>query len=305
MNHISVLLKEILEGLQISDGDVVVDMTLGGGGHSKAMLESGASNITLIGLDADAAAKNRAIEKIGEQGQNHQIIFETIYFDSLDKVLTDHKIEQVDKVLFDLGYSSFEIDDPERGFSFLNDGPLKMTYSQDGSGNTINAFDVVNSFSEENLADIIYGFGQEQFSRRIAKAIIESREEKEIHTTKELAEIINAAVPKFYRHQKDGGRSKIHPATKTFQAIRIAVNSELERLKIALNKSFEHLSKGGRIAVISFHSLEDKIVKTFFKEKATEKKAILVNKKPIIPQKSEIVENPRSRSAKLRIIEKI
>ncbi len=305
MNHISVLLKEILEGLEISDGEVVVDMTLGGGGHSKAILESGASNLTLIGIDADEAAKKRATEKIGELGEGNQIIFETIYFDSIDKVLANNKIEKVDKVLFDLGYSSFEIDEPGRGFSFLHDGPLKMTYSQDGSGNTLNAFDVVNSFSEENLADIIYGFGQEQFSRRIAKAIIEKREVSEIKTTSELAEIINFAVPKFYRHKNDGGRSKIHPATKTFQAIRIAVNSELERLKIALDKSFKYLKPGGRIAVISFHSLEDKIVKKFFKEKALEKEAILVNKKPIIPQKSEIEDNPRSRSAKLRIIQKI
>jgi 16S rRNA (cytosine1402-N4)-methyltransferase len=219
-------------------------------------------------------------------------------------VLEKHNIKKVDKVLFDLGYSSFEIDSDDRGFSFLHEGPLKMTYSQNPSETQLTAHDVVNSFQEENLADIIYGFGEEQFSHRIARGIVEAREIATIETTTQLAQIISDSVPKFYRHQNAGGKSRIHPATKTFQAIRIAVNSELERLKIALKKSFELLDSEGRIAVISFHSLEDRIVKRFFKEKAKEGVASLINKKPIVPTQEELKENPRARSAKLRIIEK-
>jgi 16S rRNA (cytosine1402-N4)-methyltransferase len=308
MEHKSVLFNEILEGLEIKDGDIFVDMTLGGAGHTEGVLqksqELGHKDITVVGIDADHEAKQRAEKRLAKY-TNPKLIFETIYFDSIDEVLEKHDIKKVDKVLFDLGYSSFEIDSDDRGFSFMHEGPLKMTYSQNPSEKELTAYDVVNSFQEENLADIIYGFGEEQFSRRIAKGIVEAREIAPIETTKQLAQIISDSVPNFYRHHKDGGKSKIHPATKTFQAIRIAVNSELERLKIALRKTLELLDKEGRIAVISFHSLEDRIVKRFFKEKAKEGIVKLVNKKPIVPTKEELSDNPRSRSAKLRIIEKL
>jgi 16S rRNA (cytosine1402-N4)-methyltransferase len=310
LEHKSVLLNEIVAGLEITDGDVYVDMTLGGGGHALGMVASGAKNLTIIGLDADDEAETRTKSRFenelpAEMKNNFEFIFANTYFDDIDRVLTDHKINKIDKVLFDLGYSSFEIDSPDRGFSFLQDGPLKMTYSNNPTESQLTAHDVVNFFSETNLADIIYGFGEEKFSRRIAKGIVEAREKAEIQTTSQLAHIISESVPYFYRHHKDGGRSKIHPATKTFQAIRIAVNSELERLKIALNKTFEKLNSGGKIAVISFHSLEDRIVKRFFKEKISNNEAELINKKPIIPTEKELQENPRSRSAKLRIIKKI
>lgn len=308
--HKSVLLNEIVEGLEITDSDVYVDMTLGGGGHALGVIQSGAKDLIIVGLDADDEAEKRATERFqneltDEQKVNFKFIFANTYFDDIDEVLNKYQIKSVNKVLFDLGYSSFEIDSPERGFSFIQDGPLKMTYSNNPSENQLTAYDVVNNFQENNLADIIYGFGEEQFSRRIAAAIIEAREKKEITTTSELAQIISDSVPGFYRHHRDGGRSKIHPATKTFQAIRIAVNSELERLKIALKKTFEAVEPGGRIAVISFHSLEDRIVKRYFKEKVSEGQAELFSKKPTTPTEKELQENPRARSAKLRIIKKI
>ncbi len=311
IEHKTVMLSETVDRLMIEDNDIVVDMTLGGGGHSEAILKSGAKNLTLIGIDADHEAIERASRRLFQDGvfskknQNHKIIFENEYFDSIEEILKKNEIKKVNRVVFDLGYSSFEIDSSERGFSFQNDGPLKMTYSQNPSEKQLTAYDVVNLFEEENLADIIYGFGEEKFSRRIAKAIIAKREIKPIETTFELAEIINESVPRFYRQFKAGGSSKTHPATKTFQAIRIAVNSELERLKIALNDSFKYLESEGRIAVITFHSLEDRIVKNFFRQKVKDSEANFINKKPIIPDRFEINENPRSRSAKLRIIQKI
>jgi 16S rRNA (cytosine1402-N4)-methyltransferase len=310
MEHQSVLLRESIEGLEISDNDIIVDMTLGGAGHTEGVLKTGAKNLTIIGIDADHEAIERAKERLQKYINNqdpdnqHKFIFENAYFDSLPEILEKNQISHVDKIIFDLGYSSYEIDSDKRGFSFQHEGPLKMTYTQNPNDSQLTADDVVNSFQEENLADIIYGFGEEKFSRRIAKAIVATRELSPIKTTTELAEIISNAVPKFYRLHKDGGGSKIHPATKTFQAIRIAVNSELEKLKTALNQSFEVLNLDGRMAVISFHSLEDRIVKRFFKEKVSSSEGLLINKKPIVPEKSEKNKNPRSRSAKLRIIQK-
>ncbi len=311
IQHKSVLLNETIEGLEIKDGDIFVDMTLGGAGHTEGILQTSIQKKTkglkIIGIDADHEAVERSQKRLAKfiSDTSNSIILKTTHFDSIDEVLKKHNIKQADKILFDLGYSSFEIDAKERGFSFQHDGPLKMTYSQNPAKDELTAHDVVNSFQEENLADIIYGFGEEQFSRRIARGIVQAREKAPIESTAELAKIISQSVPKFYRHHKDGGRSKIHPATKTFQAIRIAVNNELERLKTALNKSFQVLSEEGRIAVISFHSLEDRIVKRFFREKVKSQEAELINKKPIVPDDNELKENPRSRSAKLRIAKKI
>ena len=297
MEHKSVLLNETVNGLNIKNNDIFVDMTLGGAGHSEAVVAAGAENLTIVGIDADDQALDRAKERL--QKYNCKLILVTEYFDHLKEILEKNNLNYVDKVLFDLGYSSFEIDNPARGFSFLHDGPLKMTYTNNPDSKQLTAYDVVNDFQEENLADIIYGFGEETFSRRIARGIVEAREKKPIETTAELAKIITESVPFFYR------KGKTHPATKTFQAIRIAVNNELDKLKIALNDAFEKLSPHGRIAVISFHSLEDRIVKNFFRDKIKEGIANFVNKKPIAPSREEIIKNPRSRSAKLRIIEKI
>jgi 16S rRNA (cytosine1402-N4)-methyltransferase len=317
--HKSVLLKEVIDGLQVQNNETFVDMTLGNAGHTKAIFDTGVTGITFIGIDADATAIVNARETlqpyISQVHNNNQFIFETTYFDSLKDILKTHQLQNVDKVLFDLGIRSDQVDDADRGFSFKQDGPLDMSFQSsvelEKRENKITASEIVNEWQEDSIADIIYGFGEEKFSRRIARKIVEVREEKKklfesgesetdkIETTTELAEIVKSSVPVFYRY------GKIHPATKTFQALRIAVNSELERFKTALNDSFELLNSNGRIAVISFHSLEDRITKNFFKEKVSTNQAEFINKKPIIAGEQELSENPRARSAKLRIIKKI
>ncbi len=301
--HQSVLLKEVIKALEIKDNEIFVDATLGNAGHSKSILESGVTNLTIIGIDADQIAIETSKEVLAPFESKHLIYFETTYFDSLDKILAKHQINHIDKILFDLGFRSEQVDQSERGFSFLKNGPLDMSFQSSKNisqrENQLTASEIVNEWQEESLADIIYGFGEERFSRRIAKAIVKARDDQKIETTFQLAEIIKKTVPIFYQ------RSKIHPATKTFQALRIAVNSELERLQKTLEIAFENLSPNGRIVVISFHSLEDRIVKRFFKEKSKEKLARLIIKKPITPLTKEIKENPRSRSSKLRILEKI
>jgi 16S rRNA (cytosine1402-N4)-methyltransferase len=297
MSHIPVLCKEVLDGLEVSDEEVFVDMTLGNAGHTKAILDSGVHGLTVIGIDVDPEATEKAREILNSYTNDHNIKIHTTYFDSLEDILDKDNIPTFDKILFDLGFRSDQVDNPERGFSFLKEGPLSMALG--GPDAKLQADEIVNEWAEESLADIIYGFGEEKFSRRIAKAIIEARAKKRIQTTTELAEIISSSVPAFYR------RSKIHPATKTFQAIRIATNSELERIKKVLPVVWERLNPGGRIAVISFHSLEDRIIKNFFKEKKSEGGAKILTKKPIVASEQEILENARSRSAKLRILEKI
>ncbi len=219
-------------------------------------------------------------------------------FRNIDKVLDEAGVSQVDGILFDLGLSSNQIEESGRGFSFKTEEPLLMTMKKNPQSSDITAHEIVNSWSEESLADIIYGYGEDRFARRIAKAIVMARAVRPIDTAGELAEIVASAVPRF-------GFKKINPATKTFQAIRIAVNDELGALKTALPKAFDRLSRGGRMSVISFHSLEDRIVKRYFKEKGDLGQAKIITKKPITPSPEEIAENPRSRSAKLRILEKI
>lgn len=314
--HKPVLLQEVIDGLEIKDNETIVDATLGGAGHSIAILQTSARNLTLIGIDADATATHAAKEKLAPYNKthhnashhstshlnaSHHIIIENSYFDSLGEILDKHHITHIDKILFDLGFRSDQVDSPDRGMSFQQKGPLDMRYGDDA---VATAEEVVNDWSEETLADIIYGFGEEKFARRIARAISEKRTEHKISTTTELAEIVRQAVPAFYR------RGRLHPATKTFQAIRIAVNSELDRLKQVLPIAFDRLrpasenQTGGRIAVISFHSLEDRIVKNFFRDKKNQNQARLLTKKPITPSRDETKNNPRARSAKLRIIEK-
>jgi 16S rRNA (cytosine1402-N4)-methyltransferase len=209
-------------------------------------------------------------------------------------------IKKVNGVVFDLGLSSDHFENSGRGFSFKKDEPLLMTFEKDLTKARFTARDIVNDWDEENIADILYGYGEEKFSRRIAKNIVEARKEKAINTTTDLVEIIEKSVPVWYKK----GR-KTHFATKTFQALRITVNDELETLKDGLKKGFDALEKQGRLVVVSFHSLEDRIIKNFMRDKKNEREGILITKKPIVPSREEIKENPRSRSAKLRIIEKI
>ncbi len=294
--HKSVLLKEIIDLLNVQPNDVVLDGTIGGGGHAYEICKSLGSNGMFIGFDRDMDAVNRVKEILSEYHCRIELINEN--FRNLDIVLDKLGIEKVDKILFDLGFSSFQIEESGRGFSFLRDEPLLMTFDK-GISNTISAKEIVNNWAEESIADILYGFGGEKFSRRIAKKIIEKRKSEKINTSGQLVEIINESVPAWYRN------GKIHPATKTFQALRIAVNDEFGAILEGVEKGIERLISCGKMAIISFHSSEDRIVKRLFREK--EKKGVvkILTKKPIIPTTKELKENPRSRSAKIRVIKKI
>lgn len=292
--HKSVLLKESIEGLNLKIGSLVLDGTFGGGGHSMAICES-VKDVKIIALDQDNDALARGREKFKKAPCD--IKFLHLNFRDMDQVGV--KADSVDGVLLDLGLSSDQLENSLRGFSFQKNEPLLMTMKENPSKEVLTAEDVVNTWSEANLADIIYGYGEERYSRRIAKGIVDSRQKKEIKTTFDLVEIIKASVPGSYRN------GRIHPATKTFQAIRIAVNDELNTLELGLRKGFDLLKKDGRFAVITFHSLEDRIVKKFFKAQVELGEGKLIYKKPQSPSEKEIKENPRSRSAKLRILEKI
>lgn len=297
MAHTTVLLHTSIEGLDIKPGDVFVDGTLGGGGHTEEVVRRFGDAVTVVGIDLDADALTRSQERLS--ALSSKVIFKQGSFRNIDTILAELGITAVQKILLDIGTSAFQIEDSGRGFSFKNDEPLVMTLSKDTSQTGVNAKDVVNEWGEETLSDIIFGFGEERYARRIARAIVERRKLKTIETTGELVEIILSATPASYY------RGKIHPATRTFQALRIAVNDELGALKEGIRKGFELLSPGGRMAVISFHSLEDRIVKDYFREMKNEERAVLLTKKPIVPDEKEVMENPRSRSAKLRIISKI
>ncbi len=292
--HVPVLLKESIDDLNLKPEQVLLDGTLGGGGHSAYAVEK--YGVKVIGLDLDSDAKARAKKAMGPKAK---LSFYNIGFQDLDQALQKEGLSQVDGIILDLGVSSFQLDDAERGFSFRKDEPLLMTMKKDPTADDTTAFDIVNGWGEENLADVIYGYGEEKYSRRIAKAIVTARELAEIKTTLQLVSIIEGAVPAVYR------RGKIHPATRTFQALRIAVNDELGSIEQGLTKGFAALKPGGRMSVISFHSLEDRIVKRFFLAQKEAGKAKPITKKPIVPSEEETKSNPRSRSSKLRIMEKL
>jgi len=292
--HRPVLLKEVIEGLDLGEGETVLDGTVGGGGHSRAICQAIGKTGRLIALDVDKNAISKAKETIRGCPCCFDLVLEN--FRNLDKVLDSLGVDKVDKILLDLGFSSDQVENSGRGISFAKDEPLLMTLRTDCQEKDLTAREIVNQWDEENIADIIYGYGGEQFSRRIAKAIVEARQIKPIDTTLQLVDIIETAVPNFYK------KKKIHFATKTFQALRITVNDEIGALKQGLAIAWDRVSNGGRMAVISFHEIEDRIVKHFFKEKKEVGVALLVNKKPIMAKKEEVIENRRSRSAKLRIV---
>ena len=313
--HKTVLLNETIEGLGFSRskalGKIVLDATFGGGGHSKEILERYPS-VKIIALDQDkSVSKNSTDSRIffvntNFRDMDSQKNFKNFCAFALGDIgqrthdaLNFQNFPGFDAIIFDLGLSSDQLENSGRGFSFMKNEPLLMTMKENPLPEDLTARDIVNTWSEKSLADIIYGYGEEKFSRRIARGIAETRVKNKIQTTWDLVKVIKDSVPAVYR------KGRLHFATKTFQALRIAVNDELGVLQIGLEKGFRILDKGGRMAVISFHSLEDRIVKKFFREKREENKAILINKKPIIPKETEIKNNPRSRSAKLRILEKI
>jgi len=298
--HKTVLLNETIDGLlapkKAGNGKnlVVLDATFGGGGHSRLLCEK-YPGIKIIALDQDQETLNNARDKFSDCN----IVFSNTNFRNLDIVLAEKGIETVDGIIMDLGLSSDQLENSGRGFSFLKNEPLLMTMKANPTSQDLTAREIVNNWAEENIATIIYGYGEERFSKKIAKKIVEARHHQKIETTFDLVKIIGQAVPGAYR------RGRIHCATKTFQALRIAVNDELVALSEALKKGFNVLKIDGRMVVISFHSLEDRIVKRFYKNKEKEGEAKLINKKIITASAEEIKENPRARSAKLRILEKV
>lgn len=292
MSHVSVLLHETVDGLAIKKGDIVFDGTLGGGGHTEEICKRFGMGVEVYVTDQDSDALARSRKRL--KGIECTVSFFNENFRDMDKVIP----RGADKILLDLGLSSDQLDDSGRGFTFRKDEPLRMTMRQGQEEEMLSAAVIVNEWEESSIADILYGYGEERYARRIAKAIVEARKTGSIKTTFELAHIVEQAVPASYQ------RGRIHPATRTFQAIRIAVNDELGSLKEGLRKGFELLRPHGRMAVISFHSLEDRIVKHFFKDMESAGVATVITKRPIVPSEAEIKHNPRARSAKLRILEK-
>ncbi len=287
-------MDEVLDGLDIAPSDVVVDGTINGGGHSLEISKQLSDSGVLIGIDTDASALEVSKQKL--QNVKPQINLVNDNCRNIDKIVSNLELSSVDKILLDLGWSSNQFENPDRGFSFIHDGPLLMTLSDKPEDVDFTAYDVVNDWSSESLIDILEGYSDEKYAWHISQAIISSRIDNSIDSTLKLAEIIKNAVPDKYKN------GSIHPATKTFQALRIAVNDEMGALREVLDKGFELLSSGGRMVIISFHSTEDRIVKNFFKQKKNEKLAKLLTKKPQTASKKELSENRRSRSAKLRIL---
>ncbi|GHT88939.1 ribosomal RNA small subunit methyltransferase H [Alphaproteobacteria bacterium] len=279
MVHIPVLLNEVIEILCVKQGEKIIDATFGGGGHTMAILES--CDCCALGIDRDPEASERA--KIVKQKYNDRFNFIQGKFSELSNIISD----KFDAILFDFGISSFQLEEAERGFSFANDGPLDMRMSKNSG---ISAFEVVNKFQEEDIAEIIWKYGEERKSRAIAKKIVEERKNKAIKTTRQLRDIVASVFNKAY--------SKIDVATKTFQAIRIFVNDELKEVDAGLRLLPEILKNGARIATIAFHSLEDLIVKNWAKEFRTCVTQLCDS--PITPSREEILQNPRSRAGILR-----
>ncbi|KOS25195.1 16S rRNA methyltransferase [Bacillus anthracis] len=307
-NHVTVLLKETVDGLDIKPDGTYVDCTLGGGGHSSYLLSQLTEGGRLIAFDQDEIAIQNAKEKFSSYGE--QFITVKSNFRYLSEKLQELGITEVDGILFDLGVSSPQLDTPERGFSYHHDAPLDMRMDQDAP---LTAYDVVNSWSYEQLVRIFFQYGEEKFSKQIARKIEAYRENKAIETTGELVELIKEGIPAPAR--RTGG----HPAKRVFQAIRIAVKEELKVFEEALESAIEMVKPGGRVSVITFHSLEDRICKTTFKRNSTtpqlppglpiipdefKPKLKLITRKPILPSDIELEENNRARSAKLRIAEK-
>lgn len=307
-HHVSVLLDEMVSGVLTDPHGIYVDCTLGGGGHTLALSERVASDALLIGVDQDAEAIEAAGARLSNISCRHMLVHEN--FSRIGEVLDEKEIGPVDGFLFDLGVSSHQLDEGERGFSYMHDGKLDMRMDQ---RNPLTAYDIVNTYSAEELEEIIRLYGEDRWAKRIAEFIVKGRAEKPIETTFELVHHIKAAVPAGAR--KDGP----HPAKRTFQAIRIEVNGELRILEDTMRACVRHLKPGGRIAVITFQSLEDRIIKNVFREMSRDcicppelpvcmcrhKREVRLVGKAIRPGKKELEENPRARSATLRIAERV
>jgi 16S rRNA (cytosine1402-N4)-methyltransferase len=295
VKHQSVLLHEAIEALSISERDTVVDATLGGAGHSRLITSSLSAEGMFIGFDLDADAIDRASQALVDARPQTLLIQEN--FRNMEQALTSRGITHIDKALFDLGWSAYQLT-VGRGFSFLRDEPLLMTYAKADDGTMLTAATIINTWAETSIADIIFGWGEERYSRRIARAIIERRRSKPFELATDLAETIRSAVPAAYRN------GRLHPATRTFQALRIATNDELGAVRDGVLGAWKLLRLGGRIAVITFHSIEDRVVKELFLELERGGDATRITRSPTKPTREELLHNPRARSAKLRVIEK-
>ena len=308
-SHRSVLLDECMEGLAIKENGIYVDGTCGGAGHSSVIVSRLGKGGRLIGLDQDATAVQVATERLSVYGERARVVRSN--FCELGQVCKELEIDHIDGLLLDLGVSSYQLDTPERGFSYQADAPLDMRMD---IRNPLTARTVVNEYSEDKIRKILFEYGEERFSSRIASNIVRARESAPIETTGELVEIIKRSIP---AHAREGGH---HPAKRSFQALRIEVNAELDVIAPAIKSAVGLLNPGGRIAIITFHSLEDRIVKQAFNDLASgctcpknfpvcvcgkKPQVKIVTKKPILPSKEELEVNPRSRSAKLRVAEKL
>jgi len=289
-----VLLHEVMDYLRIEPGDTVLDATLGGGGHALECLKKIGPKGRLIALDRDLSAISAAKERLKEFSE--RIIFVNDNFRNISDILQSAGINKIDGAVFDLGFSSFQLDEALRGFSFLKNGPLDMRFD---SRQKLSAFDVINSFGKEELTEIISKYGEERHAVLVAGAIITARGKNKIETTKELTEIILKSIGRKYR------KVRLHPAARTYQALRIYVNDELTSVEDGVRGAIPLMSTGARICVISFHSLEDRIIKNLYKEMVREEKIKIITKKPVSPGIDEIKVNSRARSAKLRCAERV
>jgi len=298
MRHVTVLKQESVNGLNLHKGSVVVDCTLGAGGHGWEIVGRLDPGGIYIGFDADPTAIEENTKRFAEVAATVHLVNRN--FREIDNTLQELKLEQVDAVLADLGWRMEQFDGSSglpRGFSFQSDEPLHMTYG-DPKEYSFTAYDIVNEWDEEDIANVLFGYGEERASRKIAAAIVAARQQAPITNAHQLAELVQTVV-------HTPRRVKTHPATRTFQALRIAVNDEFAVLETLLTDGFSLLGSGGRLAIISFHSLEDRMVKHTFRTLVHDQQAIAVTKKPITASPEEVQNNPRARSAKLRIIEKL
>ena len=294
--HTPVMLQEILDYLNLSPGKTIVDATIGTAGHARAILGRILPGGRLIGIDRDEESLAVCRARLKEFGASCELVQGN--FSDIDTILKDLNIKKIDGMVFDLGISSFQLEDPHRGFSFQNNGPLDMRLDRNSY---ISAYDLVNNLNEDEISTLLWNFGQERWHNRIAHLLVQERERQPIATTLQLAEIVSKATPSRYRHRY----FRIHPATRTFQAVRIAVNRELETLETALNKAIAVLNKRSRVCVISFHSLEDRVVKWNFRKAAAQDLIDIITPKPLTPGPLEVETNPSSRSSKLRVAQKL
>lgn len=294
MQHKTVLLHKAIELLDIKKGDVFVDGTLGNGGHTELVAKTFGGDVSIIAIDLDSDAIERSKERLKDL---KNITFVLGNFRNIDEILAGLSVKP-DKILLDIGLSSNQLEESNRGFSFNKIEPLQMSFKKDLTEDDFSAYKIVNFWDEDSIRTIIKHYGEEKFAGRIAKGIVKTRAMHPIETTEDLVNIILANTPKIYHH------GRIHPATRTFQALRITVNDELQNLETVIAKSIGCLNEGGRLAIISFHSLEDRIVKNNFKVLEETGLGVRVTKKPVTPEDEDVENNPRSRSAKLRVFQK-